>query len=220
VEITPAEFTEALRSFEVSAFRLEVQPRYIEPVEQELLARYQAGHFMAPDEVPELAAWFDQVAAQTAAGLAMARVRIQAEPATPYQLFEQWADPWNIAAGEQIRYMAESAARRIGLFPATEGRDWWLLDDREVIRFAHDAAGHRLRYDRTTDEEQVAQAAAWRDLAISHSTPVTSRSRVAQLKEPDAVRRLHPSRAGTQRRTAGPAVRPARNRGPSAEGHR
>jgi hypothetical protein len=177
VEITPEEFAEALRSFRISAFRLETQPRYIEPLEQELLASYQAGRFMAPDEVPGLAAWFDQVAARTAAGLAIARVRVQAEPPTSYQLFEQWADPWNIAAGEQIRYLPESTARRVGLFPATEGQDWWLLDDSEVIRFAHDADGRRLRYDRTAAEEQVAQAMGWRDLAMSHSSPAINRTR-------------------------------------------
>jgi hypothetical protein len=179
MEITADEFAEALRTFGASAFRLEVQPRYIEPVEQELMAKWVAGEFMAPDDVPELAAWFAQVDEQTSAGLTMTRVRIHVEPPTPYQEFEQWADPWNIRAGEQIRYRSESMARRIGLFPATEGRDWWLLDDSVVIRFAHDDEGHRLRYDRTTDGEQVAQAAAWRDLAISHSTPAVSRCTVA-----------------------------------------
>lgn len=179
MEITADEFDEALRTFRVSAFRLEVQPRYIEPVEQVLMARYEAGEFMGPDEVPELAAWFAQVAGQTAAGRTITRVRVQVEPPTPYQLFEQWADPWNVSAGEHIRYMPESTARRIGLFPATEGRDWWLLDDAVVIQFAHDPAGHRLRYDRTTSRAQVVQAAEWRDLAISHSTPAASRSTVA-----------------------------------------
>jgi len=168
-----------LRSFRASAFRLEVQPVYLEPVEQELLTRFAADEFMAPDEVPELAAWFTQVAEQTAAGRTMTRVRVQTEPPTLYQQLEQWADPWNVRAGEEIRYMSESTARRIGLFPATESRDWWLLDDAVVIEFAHDPAGHRLRYDRTTSKEQVAQAAAWRDLAISHSIPATSRSTVA-----------------------------------------
>lgn len=179
MEITVDEFADALRTFRVSAFRLEVRPHYIEPVEQELLDRYVAGEFMAPDQVPELAAWFDQVTEQTSAGRTMTRVRVQAEPPTLYQEFEQWADPWNIGAGEQIRYMPESTARRIGLFPATEGRDWWILDDAAVIEFAHDPAGRRLRYDRTTDREHVAQAAEWRDLAISHSAPATGRSIVA-----------------------------------------
>lgn len=179
MEITATEFADALRSFRASAFRLEVQPVYLEPVEQELLARFAAGEFMAPDEVPELAEWFAQVSEQTAAGRTMTRVRVQTEPPTLYQQLEQWADPWNIQAGEEIRYMSEATALRVGLFPATEGRDWWLLDDAVVIQFAHDPAGNRLRYNRTTDQEQIARAAAWRDLAIHHSAPATSRSTVA-----------------------------------------
>lgn len=179
MEITAAEFADALATFRTSAFRLEVQPVYIEPIEQELLRRWLAGELVAADEVPELAAWFDQVAGQTAAGRSMTRVRVQTEPPTLYQRFEQWADPWNIAAGEDIRYMPESAARRVGLYPATEGRDWWLFDEEVVIEFAHDPAGHRLRYNRTTDSEHVAQAAEWRDLAIHHSAPAAGRSTVA-----------------------------------------
>jgi hypothetical protein len=180
MEITDEEFTEALRTFRASAFRLETQPRYIEPVEQELVDRYLAGEFMAPDEVPELAAWFAQVAAQSAAGLKIVRVRVQAEPPTTYQRIEQWADPWNIRAGETIHYMTESKAREVGLFPATEGKDWWLLDDTTLITFMYDEPGRRIGYDRTTEREQVAQAMAWRDLAISHSVPSTSRSGAAR----------------------------------------
>jgi hypothetical protein len=181
VEITAVEFTVALRTFRETAFRLEVQPVYIEPIEQELMARWLADTdaSLSPDRVPELAAWFDQVAVVTADGRSMTRVRVQTEPPTLYQRFEQWADPWNIAAGEDIRYMTESTARRVGLFPATERRDWWLFDDEVVIEFAHDPAGHRLRYNRTTDREHVAQAAEWRDLAIHHSAPAASRSTVA-----------------------------------------
>jgi hypothetical protein len=179
MEITASEFADALRSFRTSAFRLEVQPVYIEPIEQDLLARFVAGELVTPDQVPELAAWFDQVAWQTATGRSMTRVRVQTEPPTLYQRFEQWADPWNTAAGEHIRYMTESTARRIGLFPATEGRDWWLFDEQVVIEFAHDPAGHRLRYDRTTDQRRLAQAAEWRDLAIHHSAPAVGRSTVA-----------------------------------------
>ena len=144
METTSEEFWGALAAFERSAFRLEVQPVYIEPVEQELMARWHAGEFMAPDEVPELSAWFNQVAAQTASGKSVMRVRIQAEPPTEYQRFEQWADPWNTRAGEVIRYLPESQAREIGLYPATEGRDWWLLDDTIVLSFVHDAIGNRL----------------------------------------------------------------------------
>ncbi|WP_298800393.1 DUF6879 family protein [uncultured Pseudonocardia sp.] len=179
MEITADEFAAALATFRVSAFRLEVQPVYIEPVEQELLSRFTAGEFATPDEVPEIAFWFDQVAALTAAGRSITRVRVQTEPPTLYQQFEQWADPWNVAAGEHIRYMSESTARRVGLFPATEGQDWWLLDDRVVIQFAHDSDGRRLKYHRTTDREQIARAAEWRDLAILHSAPATGRSTVA-----------------------------------------
>jgi hypothetical protein len=179
MDITPEEFAEALRTFRASAFRLETQPRYVEPVERELLDRYLAGQYMAPDEVPELAAYFAQVTAQSAAGQKRTRVRVQAEPPTTYQRFEQWADPWNIRAGETIYYMTESTAREIGLFPATEGKDWWLIDDTTLITFMYDEPGRRIGYDRTTDHKQVAQAMAWRDLAISHSVPSINRSSAA-----------------------------------------
>lgn len=174
------DFAAALRGVEESAFRLETQPVYIEEYEQSLVDKFLAGEFQAPTEVPELAAWFDQVAVQTRQGMQIGRVRIQETPPTPYQQLERWCDPWNIGAGESVRYLTRQQAYEIGLLPtAGQYGDWWLIDGRILVIIAHDPDGRRTRYRSTTDAATVHQAAMWRDLAIRHSEPSAARNAAA-----------------------------------------
>lgn len=174
--LTGDQFTAALWDFQRTAFRLEAQPVYYVPAEQDLLAQLRAGHSMAADEVPELREWFDRVAERTRQGARIERVRIYDDPPTDYQRWERWCDPWNIQAGEVIRYLPRQQACDIGLLPAAGPEDWWLFDDRYLIVMSFDACGHMTRIERTDDDATVVQAIAWRDLAVLHSTPAEARS--------------------------------------------
>lgn len=169
-EIDGEEFFAALHGASQSAFRLELQPAYIESYEQDLVDRWSAGEFRAPTVVPELADWFNRIGEQTRRGVQVGRVRVQEDPPTPYQRFERWCDPWNVGAGETIRYTTRQRALEVGLLPAAGARgDWWLIDDQRLILITHDPDGRRMQYLSTTDPAAVNQAATWRDLAIRHS---------------------------------------------------
>lgn len=179
-EISGEEFFAALHEAQASAFRLELQPVYIEPYEQQLVDQWTAGNFPAPTAVPELADWFARIGKQTRRGVQVGRVRVQEDPPTSYQQFERWCDPWNAAAGETIRYTTRKHALETGLLPAAGAYgDWWLVDDRLLILITHDPDGHRLTYLSTTDPATVSQAVTWRDLAIRHSEPSNARHAAA-----------------------------------------
>jgi hypothetical protein len=170
VALNEDEFGELLRAIEHDAFRLELQRQYAEPGETATVARFFAGDPEPPTEVPSLKAWFDQVAAQTATGKRIERVRVQEDPPTPYQQWERWIAKWNIEAGETIHYLTRDEALRIGLLPSAGNTDWWLVDGARLICMSFDDDGHRVLTELVEDPDAVAQASAWRDLALRHST--------------------------------------------------
>jgi Family of unknown function (DUF6879) len=167
--ITGDEFADLLRTFERTAFRLETRRQYNEDYEQEDFRLFLAGTPRQPHEISWFLPWAEQVAWLTTQGKRISRVRVQAEPPTDYQRWEQWIGQWNTAAGEDIRYMPRSTAKRIGL---PLGSDWWLLDDKRLIlmryhRVSGDLAGMWL----TTRPDFIAPYLNWRDLAVRNATP-------------------------------------------------
>jgi len=164
--ISADEFGDLLRTFERTAFRLEVQPAYAISAEQADLDLFLAGTPRQPDEADWFRPWLEQVRRQTAQGKHVSRVRVQDEPPTGYQRWERWAGKWNIAAGEDIRYMPRSAARRIGL-PLTA--DWWLLDGKRLILMQFTDAGVITGRRLVTGADTIARYRAWRDLALNHA---------------------------------------------------
>ena len=167
-ELSAVEFAELLRTFEHTAFRLELQPAYREEDESDAVPRFLAGTPDPPTESPGLRAWFAQVAEQTRQGKRIARVRVHEDPPTDYQRWERWIDPWNLEAGEAIRYLTRQRAHEIGLLPAAGDQDWWLLDSRRLIVMRFDDIGNRVHDELVTDPAIVVQACAWRDLAVHH----------------------------------------------------
>lgn len=168
--ITGAEFAAALREFDHTAFRLELQRAYSEPDEHDTVARFLAGDQHPPTEVAGLRAWFTQVAEQVRQGKRVERVRVHDDPPTDYQRWERWIGAWNTEAGETIRYMTRDRAHQIGLLPAAGNTDWWLLDSKQLIVMTFDDQGHRIRDELVTAPDRVVQACAWRDLAVHYST--------------------------------------------------
>lgn len=164
--LTDAQFSATLAEYERTAFRLEHQTAYTEPDEHGMVQRFLDGNPQNPTESPGLAAWFAQVAAQTAAGKTMRRVRVHDDPPTGYQRWLRWLDHWNTQAGERIDYLTRAQAEQIGLLPAAGPADWWLLDDARLIVMHFDSAHRRIRNYLETDPRIVAQACAWRDLAV------------------------------------------------------
>lgn len=170
--ITDAEFGEILHKFEHTAFRLELQPTYLEPSEAELFAAYLRGEPEPPTTVAQLAKWYERVAGHVRQGKRIERVRVQDDPPTDYQRFERWLDRWNREAGEVMRYMTRPRAHEVGLLPDVGRRDWWLLDSSWLISMSFDDKGHRIKNELITTAGVVLQACKWRDLAVHHSVLV------------------------------------------------
>jgi hypothetical protein len=174
--LTPAEFGQVIHEFEHTAFRLELQPAYLEPEEAGLLAAFLRGEPEPPTTVPELAQWYEHVAQHVQRGKRIERVRVQEDPPTDYQRFERWLDPWNIRAGEVMRYLTRQRAHEIGLLPAAGNTDWWLLDSSKLIVMHFDADSRRVHNELVTDPTAVIQACKWRDLAVHHSVLAESQN--------------------------------------------
>lgn len=177
--LTDDEFAEQLRTFDHTAFRLELQLAYAEPSEHDTVAKFLAGDPEPPTEVPGLAAWFKQVTELTQQGKQIERVRVHEDPPTDYQRWERWIGRWNVEAGETIRYLTRARAHEIGLLPAAGNVDWWLLDSSRLIMVRFDEVGHRISNELVTDPATVVQACAWRDLAVHHAAPDNARSAAA-----------------------------------------
>jgi hypothetical protein len=178
-QLTGEEYAAKLRTFEHTAFRLETQTGYAAPAELELVAEFEAGNPRPADQIPALRDWFNQVRAQVAQGKRIERVRVHDEPPTPYQRLERWADKWNRAAGETIRYLTRRRAEEIGLLPAAGTTDWWLLDSRELLVLTFGDDRRISRRELVTDPAAVVQAAVWRDLAVHHGELTECRHPVA-----------------------------------------
>lgn len=163
----PEEFEQQLRGFEHSAFRLELQAGYREPVEEPLLASFLAGEHVDPE--PVYRGWYELIAEHVRHGRTVERVRVHQDPPTDYQRFERYLDAWNIEAGEVMRYLTWERAHEVGLLPAAGDEDWWLLDESRLIVMRFDDQGNRVENELVTDPESVRQACAWRDLAVHHS---------------------------------------------------
>ncbi|WP_033290441.1 DUF6879 family protein [Amycolatopsis jejuensis] len=157
-----SEFAELLRSFERSAWRWECQGTYREPDEQEPLQSWRDGH---PDYA-FLQPWFDQIRAQRAAGKTFERVRLLTDPPTEYLQWLFELTHLNIEAGEDIRWIGEDRARRLG----APSEDFYLLDDRVVATMHFDGNGV-VGAEVTDDPATVASHQQWRDTVWSVAVP-------------------------------------------------
>jgi hypothetical protein len=165
--LTATEFGEAIHQFDHTAFRLELQDAYLEAEEADLLAAFLRGQPEPPTEAYR--DWYERIAEHVRLGKRVERVRVQQSPPTDYQRFERWLDPWNIAAGEKMRYLTRERAHEVGLLPAAGTSDWWLLDSSKLIIMRFDEAGRRIENELVTDPMVVTEACGWRDLAVHHS---------------------------------------------------
>jgi hypothetical protein len=161
------EFSELLRTFRRSAFRLETRDQYALGYERVEFERFLAGSPRAPSEVDWWQPWLEQITRLTREGKHISRVRVLAEPPTTYQRWELWAAPWHAQAGEDIRWLHRAAAGQIGL---PLDHDWWLLDDERLVIMRHTSAGEVAGKWLITGPGIIAPYLQWRDLAVRNAT--------------------------------------------------
>jgi Family of unknown function (DUF6879) len=127
------DFIDFVQGYKHTAFRLERQERYNEPEEEEPFSRFMAGEpvYGWNEE------WEPQMRRRTADGQRMTRVRIVTEPHDDYTRFLLNLARINVAAGEDIHYLARDRAKDLDL----PEHDFWLIDSTRVgiMRFTDDA---------------------------------------------------------------------------------
>jgi hypothetical protein len=171
--IGEAEFLEAvelqalLSNFELTAFRLEAQPKYAVTEEREAFEGFVAGAPRPPSEYAWWQEWLDMIRDLNRRGRRIERVRVLAEPPSDYQRWECWGDRWHGEAGEHISYLPRSEALAAGL-PL---EDWWLFDSSRLVLMQFNAEGTLTASELNTEPETVSRYCELRELAIRRAPP-------------------------------------------------
>jgi hypothetical protein len=119
-------FDELFRSFERSAFHLELQDSYHTPEEAGPFDLFLSGD---PDDFAWHRPWLDQVRQAASTGRRFTRLRVVTEPHVAYTRWGLSVAPLNIEAGEDIRWLPRHLLPDVPL--PTD--DYWLFDDRLVV---------------------------------------------------------------------------------------
>jgi hypothetical protein len=150
--------------FATRAFRLETLDQYAVGYEEEAIRRFLAGKPLDPGII---APWLNRVAAVTAAGRRMERVHVVTEPLSDYLRFEMDGYRFTVAAGEDVRILPRSVARKLEL----PREDFWLFDDGPMARMHYDRHGAFLGAELVEEPDVVPRYCQWRDVALEAATP-------------------------------------------------
>jgi hypothetical protein len=162
--VTLDELRAALDSIQVEAFRLEARQSYAGVADPGWEA-WQAGRPL-PHRSPATDRWLARIARHVAAGRRVYRAMIIDWPLSDYKRYELAAFAPHAPAGEGI-YVVDRDAHP-GLADLVE--DYWMLDERLVVRMPFDQAGRPLGL--LDPEEPIAAYVARRDLVMAHATPL------------------------------------------------
>jgi hypothetical protein len=152
------EFNQLFRTFQHTAFRLEVRDTYDASYENESLRKFLAGE---PDDLPWMQDWLAMIRDATSKGRRFRRVRVVSWPLTDYSRFGVWCARFTNAAGEDIRYLTRDRAQAEGL----PEHDYWLFDSRKLVRMHFDDANVFLGGEVVHDPATVVDHNYWRDAA-------------------------------------------------------
>ncbi|MBV6700376.1 DUF6879 family protein [Kitasatospora aureofaciens] len=165
------DFSELLKSAQRSAVHLEMKDSYAIADEAPQIEAWRNGFRHNPDDRASWwRPWLDLTSNVIARGVVMRRARIVSEPVSEYIKYEYSGTFTNIAAGEQVRWLARHNASDLTL----PGNDFWLIDGKLAIFNHFTGSGDWRDPDQTmtTDPAVVklctdAFEAVW-DRAIDH----------------------------------------------------
>lgn len=142
-------FPDRLGAAQHSAVHLEMRDSYT-PTDPLFLAwqRGDAGDVAALDIHQD---WVTLVRPAVARGVVIRRARIVSEPVTDYIRYEHATTPMNLAAGEEVRWLARRRASDLAL----PGNDFWCLDG-ELVRFGHFSGDGDFLAEEWTEDPAVA----------------------------------------------------------------
>jgi Family of unknown function (DUF6879) len=157
--LTGEDFFNLFRTFEYTAFRLEVRESYYE---KEQLSQFLAGQQV---DLTYMEEWLALIVQLRVAGKRVERVRVVSQPFSDYTRYGLWLCQYNTRAGEDIRYLSRADARTL------PDHDYWLLDSRRlyVVRFTD--TDELLGAEPVEDAASVVQHGYWRDAAWHRAIP-------------------------------------------------
>lgn len=156
-------FLQLFRDTERTAYRLEVRTSYGIPEEDEPYRRFLAGDDPGLDWFEP---WLNLMREEIGKGKRVERVRLVDDPPSDYLRFELWGTPYNLAAGEDIRYLQRGKPAGGIVLPAY---DYWLFDSQTVARLQFGDHDHFLGVTLSDDPADVLRHVQWRDAAWQHA---------------------------------------------------
>ncbi|AXK37606.1 hypothetical protein DVA86_24155 [Streptomyces armeniacus] len=160
----PEAFERLFSDFASTAYRLEVRTAYGVASEDVPFQRYLAGE---DPGIQWLQPWLDLMSEQTGRGKRVSRVRVVDSPPSDYLRWEIVNTPHNLRAGEDIRYLTRSRARKIGL----PRHDYWVFDEEFLALLEFGADDRFLGFRLVADATAVAAHLEWQKRAWRHALP-------------------------------------------------
>lgn len=155
-----------LSSAKSRAFHLETRDEYKSESEDQAVQDFLAGKTTDPYG-PWFQSWERFVADLTGRGVTMQRVRIITVPHTRYIDYEHALSPYNLAAGEDVRWLPRDQADP----DDSLADDFWLVDDHAVSYSLFDSSNWFIGGAVTTDPAIVGCARAIRDRVWERAIP-------------------------------------------------
>jgi hypothetical protein len=149
-------FDDIFRTFERSAFHLEVEDSYHTPDESEPFRKFLEGE---QDDFEWHRSWLELMRETTKSGKRVERVRIVSVPHVDYTRWGLTVAPLNIAAGEDIRWLPRHLTQGMDL----TADDFWLIDGSRVVFTVFTPEGKFSGGAETTDPTIVARCLRVRD---------------------------------------------------------
>lgn len=156
-------FGELFPTIERSSWRWECQGHYA--VDEVALGQWRAGTATRGDA--DDLAWRDYIHRLGRRGIPFERVRMLTDPLTEYLRWMLDTTDWNIESGEDIRWMEQATAAKLGM----PSYDFYIFDDNRVAIFRFDEAKVLLGVHVVDDADVVEQHQAWRAAAWARAIP-------------------------------------------------
>lgn len=131
---------------------------YAPSYERDSFQKFLAGE---PYELPWMQDWLSMVEDAAREGRRFARVRVVRLPFSDYNRWSYLIAQYNIAAGEDIRYLISERAQELKL----PDHDYWLFDSNKLLRMHFDEADHFLGGEIVEDSAEIVRHNYWRDAA-------------------------------------------------------
>jgi hypothetical protein len=184
--VSGAEFFALFQSFRCSARRLESRSHSHIEEEQPQYRAFLAGELPQTGR-GEATAWTEMVGRHVAAGRPFQRVRVMEQPLSSYNRYLLYRTPYNLGAGEDIRYLDRDRANALDL----PDHDFWVFDSEVVCFLRFTADGRPLGHDVIADPELAARHEEWIFRAQGAAVPYDD------YVAADPTRVLPPGRAGS-----------------------